>query len=182
MNEKLVIDTLKELASKAQFVSFLYRCKQAGELARHTVIYGASYDNQLRKSLEALDAIRPALNHPILILAAQQLKESFEESLKSHSLGRFHPDYRKPDSYVDIVPGLKFCISNRTINVTGLQHRKTVIEEGERPIVNSRPLTIAKRALRSELPIGRFREFIILPEYMQSVTLQGDTIYLKLKS
>ena len=180
MNEdyKQLIDTLKEMAGKAQFVSFTYRNKKANELARHTLIFGASYRKQIEDSITALEVLWPTFVTPLQIEAAKELLTSFRATLAAQDRGEYNPDYTKKMAYIDITQGLKFNITNRTINVSGLAHSKVVLEEGIYKPVKSAPLTIAKNEIKGGLPVSRWREFVIEPENLSKARLQGEEFIL----
>lgn len=173
---------LKDLSSRARFISFTYRAKYNGELARHTLIFGVSYKKQIEKSLEALEMLLPTLTHSLEIQAYEELRMSFEDSLRaleeSQRTGKqvFNSDYTKPHVYVPIAEGLKFYVDGGTVNASGLEHQKVVIEPGRDIQVRSSPLVIVKNGLRAQLPVNRWREFVISPETLISARLQGETI------
>lgn len=107
---------------------------------------------------------------------------SFEDSLRaleeSQRTGKqvFNSDYTKPHVYVPIAEGLKFYVDGGTVNASGLEHQKVVIEPGRDIQVRSSPLVIVKNGLRAQLPVNRWREFVISPETLISARLQGETI------
>jgi len=179
MNEyKQLIDTLKEMAGKAQFVSFTYLSKGHDELARHTLIFGASYRKQIEDSITALEVLMPTFVTPLQIAAAEEVMKSLRLTIASHDRGEFNPDYTKKMAYIDIVQGLKFNITNRTINVSGLAHNKVVLKEGVYKPVKSSDLTLAKKDVRDKLPVSRWREFIIEPQHLEKAKLQGNIFVL----
>ncbi len=166
------------MAGKAQFISFTYRNKKAGELARHTLIFGASYRKQIEESIIALDLLSPTFISPLQREAAEELMKSFRATLAAQDRGEFNPDYTKKMAYIDIAQGIKFNITNRTINVSGLAHSKVVIEAGVYPSVVSAPLTIVKKTIKEQLPVSRWREFIVIPEHLEKARLQGSEFIL----
>ena len=177
-NQKELIERLQSLAGQASFVSFIYRNKKAGELARHTIIFGVSYERQLRDSLTALSILEPTFVTELEHEAAQELRKSFEKSLEYIAKGEQNPDYTKRDAYVTIAPGLKYTLSTKDFNVSGLEHTKVVLEPGQYPKVESKPLTVAKNAIRRLLPVGRWREFCINCENLEVARLQGTELCL----
>jgi len=159
----------------ARFVGFTYRAKSTGELANHVLIVGASYENTLRASVEKLNAMLPTLTG-VDAVAGVELAASLAKSLACMAAGIENPDYTKAGLYESICPGVKYSKADGTLEVAGLAHSKTVIERGTYKTVNSSAKTIAKDALRSMLPIGKFRTFCLDADCLDSVRISGDAI------
>ena len=159
----------------ARFVGFTYRAKESGELANHVLIVGASYENTLRASVEQLNALLPSLSG-IDAIAGAELAASLAKSLACMAAGIENPDYTKAGLYEAICPGVKYSKADGTLEVAGLAHSKTVIERGTYKSVNSSAKTLAKAALRSALPIGKFRTFCLDVGCLDSVRISGEAI------
>lgn len=175
---KQLLDRLIENAQHAQFVSFTYRDKKAGELARHTVIVGVSYTRQIKDSLLALKLLAPTLTEPLMRKACAALMRSYRKTLRSLSKGEYNPDYTCKDAYVIIANGIKYCVSTGEIHVSGLSHSKVVLEAGNWKPVRHNDLTLAKNALEKDLPKKRWRQFAVALENLQSARLQGVELVL----
>lgn len=175
---KETLDRLKSMAEQAQFVGFQYKTKETGEVARHTLIVGVSYDEQIRRSITALELLKATLRSELEIQAYEELLKSFQNTLSCHAVSEYNPRYTKADAYVDICRNLKYCLSTGVINVSGIQHAKRLIEPGTYKKVNSRPLTIAKNNLRDQLPVSRWREYCVSGENLQVARLQGVELVL----
>lgn len=194
-----------------KFVGVTYRAKETGELARHCLILGADYGDQIRKSITELrqranivaDANetrrlseyaktlvvgskeRKAANAALKGFqdtigaeraAAAELYVSFEDTLVAHANGEENAAYTKAGLYESICPGLKFLVTDGTLEIQGLQHSKTVLEEGTYQEVNSSAKTIAKNQLRSALPVGRFRTLAVDAGALESVRIGGSEL------
>lgn len=175
---KELLDRLIEMAGKAQFISFTYTDKKAHEKARHTLIFGVNYRKQIQDSLTALQILAPTLTEPLQQQACKELMESYQKSLDCIDKGEINPNYTAKDAYVTIAQGIKYCVSTGEIHVSGLSHAKQVIEPGNWPVVNSKPLTLAKKALEKDLPKARWRQFAVTAENLQSARLQGVELVL----
>jgi len=176
---KEVLERLRDLAHKGQFVSFTYRTKQDGELARYTLNYGVNYLKQIEDSLLAITLLLPTLTG-WQKFAAIELEESFKNTIEAFARGEYNPAYTKPEAYFQICNGLKYCFSTGVINASGLLRSKITIEPPVRKL-NSPvgPIAAAKRELRLNLPVGTWREFCITPEHLETARLQGVTIDLE---
>jgi hypothetical protein len=174
-----IIESIRQNAGKAQFVSFTYKAKGTGEVARHTLILGASYAKQIEASITEMELLKPAMVGALQLQAWQEVYDSLLNSREAIKNGTYNPAYTKADAYIQIANGLKYCISTGCINVMGLAHTKVVIEKGEYKEVKSRPLTVEKNNLRDKLPINRVREFVLSGETLQSVRMDGDTMVIE---
>lgn len=194
-----------------RFVGVTYRSKESNELARHCLILGADYGEQVRKSLdvlnarptmavdlattrtlsEAIDALpvgskeRKAANASLKSFqamigperaAAAELAMSFEDTLAAHAKGEQNAAYTKAGLYETICPGLHVSRADGTFELCGLSHSKTVLEEGQFPVVNSSAKTIAKNKIRSDLPVGRYRTLACDVSALESVRIGGSEL------
>jgi hypothetical protein len=158
-----------------KFVGVTYTSKESNETARHTLILGASYKECVRNSMEQLTAKLHTLSG-IDREAADALLVSFSKTLLAQDTGTEHPSYTKAGLYEAICPGLKVSRADGTFELCGLSHSKRVLVPGTYPVVNSRPLTIAKDKLRRELPIGKFRTLSLDMGHLESVRIGGNEI------
>jgi len=52
------------------------------------------------------------------------------------------------------------------------------LENGVFKTVKSAPLTLAKDAMRRKLPVGKFREYSIQPQALETAKINGETLEL----
>lgn len=192
-NIETLITNLAVLAHAARFASLVYRSKEkrdakgnvvdGGELARHTLILGFSYQNCLEKSILELELINLAdfakshvMNLAVVEEAHAELLNSLRVSLETHRRGEQNPDYTKRGMYQAIVAGLNVNLNDGTFQLFGLAHAKVVLEKGIHKTINSSPKTLAKNTLRRELPIGKFREFALDADTIEAARLNGETL------
>lgn len=163
----------------AQFLSFTYLSKGAGELARHTLIAGFNYHTLVEKSvkeLETIIALESAGWNELQKTAANNVLASLNKTLAAHERGEQNEDYTKRNQYVPIGNGMNLNTNDNTIQLFGLAHAKAVLVPGVYPHVNSRPLTLAQNEVRNRLSVAKFREFAVDPENVASVRVNGNTI------
>ena len=163
----------------AQFASFTYLSKGAGELARHTLILGFNYHKLVEKSvseLETIIALEADTWTDLQKTAANEVLASLNKTLAAHAVGEQNEDYTKKGQYIPIGNGVNVNTSDNTIQIFGLKNTKVVLVPGVYPKVNSRPLTIAKNEIRDRLSVSNFREFAIDPENIAQVKADGKTI------
>ncbi len=163
----------------AQFLSFTYLSKGAGELARHTLIAGFNYHTLVEKSvkeLETIIALEAAGWSELQKTAANEVLASLRKTLEAHARGEQNEDYTKRGQYIPVGNGMNLNTSDNTLQFFGLAHQKAVLVPGVYPKVNSRPLTLAKNEIRDRLSVAKFREFAVDLENVASVRVAGNTI------
>ena len=159
----------------ARFVSFTYRAKESGELARHVLILGADYENTLRASVLELNAMLPSLKG-VDAVAGVELAQSLAKSIACLVTGTRNDDYTKADTYLPICQGIKAHKLDGSLEVAGLSHSKVVLEAGTFKTVNSSAKTIAKAKIRKALSIGKYRTFCLDAGTLESVRISGTEI------
>jgi hypothetical protein len=189
---KEIIETLRGAVGKAQFASILYRTKtkqnkagqvvSGGELARYTLVLGATYLSLIEKSRLALELMPDAeLNqlNPDAALVAQAKAEvlaSLDKSIAAHKAGQQSEDYTKRGLYESLGGGLNINSNDGTLQLFGLVQSKVVVEKGIFKLVNSAPLTIVKNQITKLLPVGKFREFALDMGNIRVLKMDGDTL------
>lgn len=160
-----LIQTIKN--SGVGFTSLLYRSKTDDSLARYTVNLGFKYQNLLEKSIQELQA-KMDNNEFVTDLeksAANEVMASLQKSLTAQQKGEQNEDYTKKGQYTPIGNGLSIHENpdgKTSLQLFGLIQNKKVIEPGlpKKP-VNSKPITVAKNAIKKDLSISKFREFAL---------------------
>lgn len=162
----------------AKFANITYRVKKNNELAKYSMILGASTEVLYEKDIAQLDALYPTLEASFDKLACKAIRDSREESL-TLGIGN-NSKYTCADTYVPVegIPGVRVHKETGTIYVAGLLEHKTILEEGAPyPPVNSAPLTIAKRKIEKTLPSGRFRLLII--KRVKRIAAMGEVLEIE---
>lgn len=171
-----LLNELSESRS-ARFASFTYRSKEKNELSRVTVLLGANHETAYKKDLARLLMLLPKLDG-IKRIACQELVDSLKESLK-RGIGN-NSAFTCKDTYVQTgLKGVKLHPENGELHITGYLVNKQVIEKGEYKSVKSSEKTIAKNELRKIGRIGKIRQYVLTPENLKSVKLNGKTIVIE---
>lgn len=174
---------LKQLAAVqgARFASFVYRAKESGELARHTVILGASKEAMYRKDAETLRAALPSLAG-LPKDAGEALLASIENSL-AKGIGNNDAYTHGPEQgdtwlHLSNLPDVKISKNDGSVHLVAPRVSKTVIEAGTFKEVKSRPLTLAKKMLKRELELraDTFRQFDLYN--ITTAKMNGETLEL----
>ncbi len=157
----------------AKFASFTYRAKGTGELAKVTIVLGASTESLYKRDLAALEIIHPTLTGLELEACAKIMasrRESLEKGIGNNSA------YTNADTYVYPVglSGIRVHKETGALYVNGLIVDKKVIEPGTYKEVKSRPLTLARNAIEKNLPSSKYRMYT-LPNVLRAA-LNGEVL------
>lgn len=157
----------------ARFISLVYRAKETGELARHTILLNVNRRNALARDLAVLAGKLPKLTG-VFRQACEELIASITETLTKGT----NSQYTKAGYYTAEGQGnLQTSIKN-VCYVRGYSVRKEVIEKGTYKKVNSSEKTKAKNTLRKALKNTRIREFRITPDNFKLARAEGKAIVL----
>jgi hypothetical protein len=173
-----VVIALKKATSKTNvtFVSIRSYTNKYGEIANHLINVGASYSKAKERDIEFLKNLDLDSNEfefksakALLIEAKQTLIESFEKPDFNRSEGQIN-------AYTNIIKGVKVHNQTGDIYIFGYRENKTILQEGNYPIVNSKPITIAKNELRKLLRTGKYTQYVI--SSIGEVRTNGETLEL----
>lgn len=151
-------------AKGAKFAKVTYR-NEEGELARHTLILGASTENLYLKDIAKLeemlaDATVTGIDRAAVEFVLNSRKESLSKGIGNNSA--YVHSAENADTYltVDGLPGIMIHKETGVMYVKALSEDKVVIEAGTpKKAVKSSEQTIARNKVRKALPSARFRQF-----------------------
>ena len=161
------------ISKGCRFISILYRAKGTGELAKHTILLGATLENAYRKDIFNLKRME---FEGIKEVARLELLKSLEHSLDV-GIGN-NAAYTQKGKHESKAKGLRMDKESGICQIYGLQMRKIVIEKGVYKSVRSSDKTIAKNAIRKGLRSGKFRPYCVEAENLQSAKMNGRTLEL----
>jgi hypothetical protein len=181
ITENIIAEITKAVVAikGCRLASLTYLGKKSKELARYTANFGFSYHEIVEKSkleLELLMVENENVWDAVYKEAAAKIMASLNKTLDAHARGEQNEDYTKRGQYIPLGNGVNLNIQDNTIQLFGLVLTKTVIVEGVYPVVNSAPVTIARRKIEKMLPIGNFREFALDESQMAQMKVNGDVI------
>lgn len=167
--------TLIASGKACKFISLTYKAKETGEIARHTLIVGASTEKLYEKDIAQLETALTTLAG-IDKLAASEILASRKKSLEV-GIGN-NPAYTCRGVYAPLagMSGIKVHMEKGTLYVSGLVESKKVLVAGTYKEVNSSEKTLAKRAIEKTLPSGRFRQFCLTFDNLLRVAANGETL------
>lgn len=174
------VKTLSQLRPASTFL-VLHRYKNArGEVADYNILFHISYKNALQKSLDVVRAFIPAEGNNLQQQAKDELIASYTQSLTNidetkvdeidDSYARFFDEDNK------YIKGIKMHRTTQQLHLYGLVHQKRIITAIIYPTKNSRALTIEKNKIRKLCPVNRFRQFKILPNQLEKISVEKQTL------
>lgn len=175
MDNATFIEELSKLRPSATFLTLKGYRSESSEIADYSVAFHISYENALKKSIERLSAMD--LTGDLEKQARLELISSFSKSLGNMANT---PVEEIDDAYTrffdddgNYIKGVKMHTNTWTLHLYGLVVHKRVLMPGIHKHVNSKPLTIAKDKLRHLTPVGKFRQFRLLPEQVDAIAVEG---------
>lgn len=172
------IDKLREATlNGCRFMSFLYTPKGTGGTFLYTVNFGISYDDAVAHDRAALEAYVP--QNELEIEAKEQMLKSMTERLTEG----VSSSYTQKDTFDSIGNGIRQHKETGEIYIYCFVHSKEEVspETNPKKPVNSKPLTLAKKAIENACGFKRikFGQFIINPENIAGILVNGDHIKIQ---
>lgn len=175
MNNANFVKELAKLRPNSTFLTLKRYQNEHNEISDYSIIFHMSYKTALQKSLKIIEEL--SANTILEKQAKSELIESFSNSLTKHDVNELQA---KEDGYSqfydnkgNFVKGVKLHDRTSTLHLYGLVVHKKVVQEGEYPVRNSKELTIIKNKMRSLTPVGKFRQFKVLPSQVESITVEN---------
>ncbi len=150
-----------------------YKNKQ-GEVTDRTISFHVSYENALVRSIAKLEAMKGLTG--IEAQARDELLTSYRKSLAApvEETDEASPYHVLLDADGESIKGLKVHKETQRLYVYGMQvpGQKRVITEGTYKPVKSSEKTLAKQKLSKDLPVSRWRQFIISPDNVREIKVE----------
>jgi hypothetical protein len=178
MNKEEFVEELSHLRPASTFLTLRGYRNAVGEVADYSVAFHINYKAALEKSIQQLQALK--LKTPLEKMARTELIDSFNKSLVKMAetpIEDITDGYtRFFDDDGNYIKGVKMHNATTTLHMYGLVVHKRVLMPGNYPVVDSKPLTIAKDKLRYLTTAGRFRQFRITEQQVESIRVQNITL------
>ena len=171
------IDKLREVTTDGcRFISFLYTTKGTEETNRYTLNFGVDYGNSLREDKASLESYSP--KDELEEQAKAELLASIEKSLAPKTL-----EEQGEDPFEQIGKGIKQHKESGEIYLWGFIQNRVNVAPAKNPKkpVNSRPLTLAKKAIGKACGFKRdaFGSFILNPSHIAGIVVNGDVVEIQ---
>jgi hypothetical protein len=177
MNKRQFVSELAKLRSGATFLTLKGYRNEFSEVANYSLIFHMSYENALRRSVDLLE--KRTFASDLQNQARIELLDSFNASLKRLAIT---PIEQIEDGYthymVDDVPvkGVKLHLASDTLHLYGLVVHKRVLVLGDYPNDTRKPLTKIKDDIRRVLPVGKFRQFKLIPDRVDTISVDNISL------
>jgi hypothetical protein len=174
MNKKEFVAQLSKLRPNATFLTLLGYRNAHSEVADYSIAFHISYENALQKSIDILKEYNA--KDIIEKQAKKELIDGYERSLiKFQTI----PMEEIDDSYTRFfdgdryIKGVKMLTKTGELHLYGLVVHKKVTMPGMYDGDDKRKeLTKVKDRLRRLCPVSRFRQFKILPDQLNSISVE----------
>lgn len=187
MKKEMIVVSAKTIKGTS-FVGVRDYRNEQGELSNQTFVVGINYAKLLQSDFQSLlnfnlSTLADKFDSELLNQAYSELVSSLEKRLSSDEIkaellakndDTIVRSKAQTDAYSPVCKGVK--AKDGDLYVYGLQVRKTILEKGIYKEVKSRPLTLAKNAIKkaAELRENKFRQFKV--GRIGEVALMGATI------
>jgi len=171
----LITNAVSKSITGVSFVRIKDYRNQLNELQDVTINVGISYKNAVKKDIEFLSNINLkdyTFNSPIALIeeARKILIDAFITPDENRSKGQ-------TEAYTIIFDGVKVHNESGLLYVYGTKVGEKVIkEQGEKKVVKSAPLTIAKNELRALVKTSKYRQYAV--EVGNTISANRETIEL----
>ncbi len=173
-----ILFELSKLRPNSTFLTLKGYRNAHAEISDYSLVFNISYKNSLLKSIQLLKDIVPA--DDLEAKAKEQLITSYNKSLVSLETIPFE---ELEDNYIHFtdesgkyIKGVKYHKVSKTTHLYGFVVHKKVIIPGSYPQVNKLPLTLAKEKLSKLVPVSKFRQFKILPDQLDYISVNNLTL------
>lgn len=172
------ITELSKLRPNSTFLTLKGYRNNSSEISDYSIVFHVSYENALKKSIATLQNYVPESD--LEIKAKSWLIASYEESLNTMKTKPFE---ELEDNYTHFkdddgkyIKGLKYHDKTQTIHLYGFVVHKKVIIPGTYVKSNKAELTVAKDKLRRLCEVSKFRQFKILPDQLDYISVNNLTL------
>ncbi len=173
MDNKSFVAEISKLKPGSTFMCIKGYRSESGKVADYSLVFNMSYTNALKRSIDTVNAM--SLGTDLERQARDELIASWTKSLsnpeKVEEREPAYTYYTDPDGKP--INGIKLHTATNTLHLYGLVAQQREYLSGMYKPVNSKPLTIAKKKLTSLTACGKFRQFKITPENVDSINVQG---------
>lgn len=190
-SSKVVKEIIKNFSevNKGLFVGIReYEAKTSGEIANHVVNVNFSYGAAIEKDIKKLQDVtnediinivsKFGVDAELVNKAIDKLLTSFVNNQNKET--QSNQSKAQQDTYINVTSSIKMHKETKNFHIYALSVNKSILKEGVRKEVNSRPLTIAQNAVKKYLEFTtiKFRNFIIDANMLSAVAMNKKVIEL----
>lgn len=178
MKKSDIFKTFMELRPNSTFISISEYKNNRNEISNFGIVFHASYQNVLFKSLSIVSMFVPKNK------TEEEAKFAIVKSLTKRLMKLSKPiEEKEKDVYKHfkdadgkIISGIKFHKENKELHISGLEVKKEIISVGDLKKVKSKPLTKAKNKILALTPLSKWRQFKLEPNKFKEIKVEGFSI------
>lgn len=172
MDYNTILEALASVRPSSTFLLLLGYTNKQGEVSDRYISFHVSYESALRRSLSKLESLDTLSG--VDEEARQELMASYRKSLSSDTTEISEPYVSVRDAEGNAIRGVKRHDEKQTVYLYGMQvpDRKRIVVPGTYREVNKRAKTLAKEKLSKDLPVSRWRQFILSPETISEIRVE----------
>lgn len=175
MSQEHFISELSKLRPSSTFLALLGYRNAYNEVADYSLVFHFSYERALQKSITLLEDM--SVSEPLAVVAKAELLDGYQKSLakvRETAIEDLDDAYERFfDSEGKYIKGIKRHRETNILHLYGLVNSKRVLLPGVYPAASKKALTVAKDNLRKGLPVNRFRQFILTPNHVNQISVEG---------
>ena len=173
-----IVSELSKLRPGSTFLTLKGYRNEHSEVSDYSIVFNISYKNALLKSILSLKDLVP--ENDLAAKAKQELIDGYQNSLDKlentpfEELDNNYVHFK--DENGNYIKGVKYHTESDTVHLYGFVVHKKILVPGNYPEKNKRPLTIAKDKLRKLCPVSKFRQFKLLPDQLDFISVNKLTL------
>jgi len=189
MNLNELLNKFRSLQTSS-FIGIENYRNSANELANHNVLVNFSVKKAKEKDLETLKSLTnedlediansKGFELDIVKKALTEMIASAEKNVSENKEDRTNQSQAQSEYNYRLTNGVIFNANTQKVYIWGQGLSKKVLEKGEYKEKNSRPKTLAKKAIEKhcDLRMAKYKKYTIDVSNMGNVNMTGDTIQL----
>lgn len=184
---KAFFDKFSGLKS-ASFIGIENYSNKYGEVANVSLLTNIDVTNAKEKDLatlksltdDDLKSIARSYTLPVetIEVALNELIASAVKNLSTDKSERTNQSKAQADAYIHLTPAVRMHKETMDVFVAGFMNNKTVLVEGEYPVVNKREKTLCKDAIgkHCDLRMKKYRQYKV--GQMSKINITGSTLQM----
>jgi hypothetical protein len=142
---------------------------------RYALTLGVDYAKRTAGYLAALESVLDTFTG-IHAEAAAVVRDSLRETLAAHAEGRAHTGNTRAGTYVPVAQGVRYLPDSDGWELSGYVRAVRVLVQGEKKVVKSRPLTLARRDVERAIGFRSPSSFTLTPDKFGEMSYRGGVL------
>lgn len=169
-----IIEVLGRIRPNTTFLTVFDYTNNQFEVSNFSLAFHVTYSGVLERSVQKLKAYKTT--DPIEDIGRLELISSYTQSLRNMAAGDYSNMHEHYDYFYDENKKLIKCVKmhreSGTIHINGYETHKTITKPIVYPVSKESARARAKRLLEQRLPIGKYRQFKLVPEKFKHIAVE----------